>query len=382
MNTIAKKSVDFLRDAGLVFVASMRGGMRAWKNLGFSTSHDKSILKRKFQRIAKKEEKMADKKNLTEKEIIEHVGDPQTIQWIKVAAFMLHGRLSCVDGRDSAGVIGTPGGDIGEFIIGLATAEKLCNKQFSKAEISTLMQRLLNNFGRFYMHTDTQSLDLMAEKMRSDPELLKPFATLTNVLAFRAFMRSPPQQYRAAIMTHQLNPDHIGCGHIRRMVKFSVKYDVRQELVLDCLSNFFTKRWDGATDIEYMALSGSHGEAGVVSIEMENSVESFSRIPLISPSCSGKQMFVSHGQISSFLRRQKALWYCRQTDIIQLSNVAQQAFAPMMELLAERHASNTLSALAGNLPLYKLRFQDSHHEAESGALCKVEFGGIIPKSSD
>ena len=32
-------------------------------------------------------------------------------------------RLSCVDGRDDSGVMGTPGGDAGEFLLALAAVE-------------------------------------------------------------------------------------------------------------------------------------------------------------------------------------------------------------------------------------------------------------------
>jgi hypothetical protein len=41
-----------------------------------------------------------------------HIGDALNIQWLKMAAFLVHGRHSCVDGRDDSGVVGTPGNKI------------------------------------------------------------------------------------------------------------------------------------------------------------------------------------------------------------------------------------------------------------------------------
>ena len=33
-----------------------------------------------------------------------HIGDPLNIRWVKIAAFTLHARMSCIDGRDDAGI--------------------------------------------------------------------------------------------------------------------------------------------------------------------------------------------------------------------------------------------------------------------------------------
>jgi hypothetical protein len=55
-------------------------------------------------------------------------------------------------------------------------------------------------------------------------------------------------------MEHQLNPEHCGCGHLRLLLTKSREYKVRHQLVLDALSLFFTARWNGAVECEYLAL--------------------------------------------------------------------------------------------------------------------------------
>jgi hypothetical protein len=47
------------------------------------------------------------------------------VRWVKMAALLLHGKSSCVDGRDDHGVIGTPGGDAGEFLLALTSIERV-----------------------------------------------------------------------------------------------------------------------------------------------------------------------------------------------------------------------------------------------------------------
>ena len=66
----------------------------------------------------------------------------------------------------------------------------------------------------------------------------------------------------------------------------------------------------------------------------------------------GRQLFVHHPQIVSYLRKQTAQWFCNQDDIIQLSEGAKTEFYSKVEALAARHLSTTLGALAAGLPLY------------------------------
>lgn len=78
-----------------------------------------------------------------------------------MAAFLVHGRQSCVDGRDDCGcvtsrsyssvtcsldnrVIGTPGGDMGEFVTAMSVAEQLMDRKLSYDEIDLLLRRRLD----------------------------------------------------------------------------------------------------------------------------------------------------------------------------------------------------------------------------------------------
>lgn len=164
-------------------------------------------------------------------------------------------------------------------------------------------------------------MERLQAAMKKDERLrpvLEPL--MHNTLDYRAFMRSPPKQYRAAIMEHQLNPLHIGCGHIRLLLQKAAEYRVRPKLVLHSLKAFWTARWNGSIEPEYMALSGEHREGAVINVHLAQKVASFTRIPLISPSCYGKQIFVNHPQISSFLRQQSTLFFTMQVLISVLSH--------------------------------------------------------------
>jgi hypothetical protein len=151
------------------------------------------------------------------------------------------------------------------------------------------------------------------------------------------------------------------------------KYKVRKGLVVSALKCFFYSGWDGATECDYVVLSGQHKECGVANVTLSNGVQPFTRIPLLPPSIqgSGNQLFVNHEQISAYLRHQLADWFLLQKDILPFSRTSAAALHPMMDLLADKHAQVTLGALAADLPMYTLKF-DQH-----GA-CEVNYNGIIP----
>lgn len=177
----SREVVAELKAHGRVFAAVMSGGMRAWKLMGFSTSRDPSILARRGVVHSKALTAPAPKdrfgrRTMSLQQISDHIGNGEGIQWIKMAAFMVHGRMSCIDGRDDCGVIGTPGGDMGEFIIALTAAEELMNRHLTDADVAVLFQRRLDAFGRFYMHTDQACLDKLVDAVRKDPELVGVFS--------------------------------------------------------------------------------------------------------------------------------------------------------------------------------------------------------------
>src|SRR4051812_31224989 len=123
------------------------------------------------------------------------------------------------------------------------------------------------------MHTDVSALERLQAAFRAD-ERLGPTMTplMKDPLAYRAFMRSPPARFRDAILEHQLKPEYFGCGHLRLLLTKSKLYKVRRELIHDCLKAYFTARWNGAIECEYLALSGTHNEGAVLVVAMDSKV--------------------------------------------------------------------------------------------------------------
>ena len=349
-----------LREAGFPLVAAMQGGMWSWRNLGFDIGFDPAICARRSQprRIAHTWE--VQKTRLTREQAEAHVGDPLSTRWLKLAALLIHGRLSCVDGRDATGVLGTAGGDAGEFALALAAVEQVTARTLPRDVIVRLLARRVQVFGRFYVHSDVGASNALIKSMRQDPRLDAALTGVYEPLEWRRFFNAPPQDVRKVMLEHSLRPEHQGCGHLRNMAQHPAAYGVRDGLVWDVLSAIYQSRWEahasGALDIEVQVLPGGHAEGGVLVVVLEEGVQPFSSIPLVSPLAEGTQLFVSHPQVADFLRKQQAQFLAQQRDLVDLSHGQAQDVERVMAELGARQTAQTLGVLAQGLPVFEARF--------------------------
>jgi rhodanese-related sulfurtransferase len=352
----------YLESLGMKHVAAMDGGMAAWKKLGFSTPRDPTtvrwevvVLPPGVGRNGKPLQAVTKGTKLTEAQILEHVGDPGSVRWVKLAAFLLHGKRSCVDGRDDHGVIGTPGGDAGEFLLALSAAEEVRGAPFTDAEVARALMAHIDTFGRFYMHSDIHAMNhLIVEGFRKDERITPHLGRVFEALEWRKFLESPPEHLRPALLEHLVKPTNLGCGHL----KFALTkdgYDVRPGLGAAFLRAFHELRWGGAPELEYVILGGDHVEGAVVEVVLEGDLHSYTRIPLVSPQVDGLQMFVAHPQVTAHLRRETASF------LVELGVVPTDRREALESLLVgrgQRQLEATLSQLAKGLPVFRVTFRD------------------------
>ncbi|MBC8073722.1 MAG: rhodanese-like domain-containing protein [Deltaproteobacteria bacterium] len=338
-----------LEGEGMRLIASLEGGMVSWKGLGFGTSRNPEILERRDQ-LRTIEPAPEEPGELTVERIERHVGDPASVRFVKLAALMLHGRLSCVDGRDETGVIGTLGGDAGEFLLMLGAIERTTGKNFSLPELRALFSRRLDALGRFYLHTDVDSANALIKSMRSDPRLDAALADVSETLEWRRFLAAPPMEVRDIVLEHMAQPAHLGCGHVRMMWKNSESYGVRPELTRDFIRTFLTARWNGAIEAELVPLPGGHAERAVLRVFVAGELHSFTQVPLVSPSCNGAQMFVCHPRVVELLRRQLVAFALQQNALVPA--VDPEVLSAELDRMAEAQSAATLGVLAKGLPIF------------------------------
>ncbi len=351
----AGKAAQFLEVLGLRYVAAMDGGMTRWKAMGLATSRDPRVFDSPLQ--ARQPLTLASgNEPLTRERLERHVGRPGAVRWMRLSAFLLRGRRSCVDGRDDHGVIGTPGGDAGEFALALAAYELAAQRSLTRAQVQWLLQEYVDTFGRFYMHSDTPTGAKFVETVKADPVLGPAVQAFTSPLDWRAFMRAPPPHLQQRLLELEVVPEALGCGHLKLMMTQPARYGVRPGLVADVLHAMWSLRWGGAPEIDFVVLGGEHNEAGVVNVVVDGELWAFSRVPLLSPNVDGHQVFINHPQVAVYLRKLVAEFLLRAEEKLHPDETPHAALADAMQELGAKHLSATLSVLAKGLPGFEVRF--------------------------
>lgn len=352
----AAVAARLLELSGMRYVAALEGGVHAWRELGLPTSRETSCTQRELPAdpdlpILQPENALG---KLDLEQVRAHVQHRDRVRWVKLAAFLLHGKTACVDGRDSHGVIGTPGGDVGELIIALGAAEAL-GQAIPKELLRPLLEGWMDAFGRVYLHTDIHALNAHIGAMRADPAIPESLLPSREAppSAWRDFHASPPSEIREAVLGHLL--DHMGCGHLRLCMAHAEDYGVRRALARDAIAEVLRARWEGLPELEFVVLGGGHQEGAVLLVEVDHTLHPYTRIPLVPPALGGVQMFVHHPQVTDYQRVEIAHWLSTRPELPALRERSAEILDAMRSL-AGRQMGVTLRHLAKGLPIYRAIF--------------------------
>lgn len=369
----------FLAQLGMTSVASMQGGMRRWRAEGFVASRTPKVLSRRLEAPkagAGSDGRLlnlpAGDRKLSKERIIEHVGDLANVRWAKLASVLVNRQTTCVDGREDGAIIGTPGGDAGELLLGLTASEQVGNTKVDLSKVPDLVRAFADTFGGLYLHTDNHALNRLARALRADNRLEWAVSHLTTVSQWVKFLRRPPEVLRGAVLEHMLKPEHVGCGHIKLALMNADTYGIRPELITAFFSSFFQGLWEGASDLTWVVLGGDHAEGAVVNVTVEGELGPFSPVPLVAPLSGGVQMFVNHPQAVGYLRRQSARFL--SGPVSNLLPTGPKDHKNLLEAIPELGGAQTLAtlkALAAGLPVFEARF-------EPGGGLEVTQGDSIP----
>ncbi|RKH50018.1 rhodanese-like domain-containing protein [Corallococcus llansteffanensis] len=350
-------AAQFLHALGMQYVAALAGGMLAWRSAGYSSTRHPHIFERSLDTPTFEEEGPI-AGPLTKEHIERHVGDPSQVRWARLAMLLTNGRRSCVDGRDEQGVIGTPGGDAGEFLLALASVERITGTTLDDRTVEELLLQELEVFGRFYMHTDTHAWEKLVASMAGDRRLSnKPLPSLQDEAGWHTLLAHPAPEARPALLEHLLEPAHLGCGHLKLMLTRPQDYGVRPDLVRSFLRAYHDLRWNGMPELEFVTLAGAHDEAAVLSVYVEQELWDMSSIPLVSPSVGPKQVFVAHPQVAAKHRDHYVEFFRRLPQLVKLAPHHVEPLRTEMNAIAATQLGHTLQHLAKGLPVFEARFE-------------------------
>jgi hypothetical protein len=209
--------------------------------------------------------------------------------------------LSCVDARSDDPIIGTPGGDLAEFAIGLHVYNTLTNKVQSYTNVQALFRQFMDQHisasRPFYFHTDDTRLNLVFAAVRTQLNLN------TTILP----MRTPPASQAEIWLSELVKSYAQGCGHIRLMIDSPTRYGLTSAQIIQWLIRaFYEELWAADTDAKRAKLAfvvkigPLQGKAIAVISNKQGTCSGYS--PAIPPNLGGSSLFVYTPSAASAFR--------------------------------------------------------------------------------
>ncbi len=298
-------------------------------------------------------------------DVVRHLEAPGSIQWFPVASILASRETSCIDGRSSNAVVGSPGGDTGDLLLTLAAWEEASGVRLPPHDAARLFDAYLASFGVFYLHTDDHALEALGETLRADPRLAHHRDRLADTRSTFEFIVAPElaadREAEAIVDTALTDPKHIGCGHLKLMRTHPEAYGVAPHLFDALYRAIFrvARRRPGLIDLT--RLEGAHRERAVVIVRVPNEIHAHTLVPGVVPALGGvderdggeiHELFVHHPSVAAFMRAENAWFTLDETARIGYRRIPFAALTEALDALAERQIRATLAALAGLHPVF------------------------------
>eukprot|EP01087_Luapelamoeba_hula_P023729 TRINITY_DN878_c3_g1_i1.p2 TRINITY_DN878_c3_g1~~TRINITY_DN878_c3_g1_i1.p2 ORF type:complete len:310 (-),score=52.14 TRINITY_DN878_c3_g1_i1:64-993(-) len=291
--------------------------------------------------------KVNDKTDVVSEEALsQHVGADKA-QW----ADATKSYWSCIDGRETEPVFGTPGGDYSELLMGLAVLEKNAGITLTEEQVNDLFSSWLDTISaerKFYMHTDDHCV----------PHLLEAVG-----LPKDSDVRQIPADKVDAALEVVDQPQNIGCGHIKFALIHASDYGLSADLPKFLIRAFYKRLWSGDAEKLHLAVvKGPHEEKAVVMVKEAQTPasESAAFAPKLSPTFTESgavSVFMAHpGFVHSGIRRPVASFVVKQLEerFAGASDVNESAVVAQLDELANVQLGQTVPRLAGHMPIYEL----------------------------
>lgn len=261
--------------------------------------------------------------------------------------------VSCVDGRKTEGVVGTPGGNAGVFILMLAALEEFSGTNLDASEVDGIFARYLGMFGPFYMHTDELSLEHAATRFLANGDSA-PTAGGSGPNARPDWMQNPPEEMRDKLLKVLIEPESNGCGHLRLMLEHPDEYRVRSEIVRAVLTAFYRRLWQGDDRLVLDVLEGVHEEQAVIRLHAGRQDGNGAATVLAPPSSDGTDVFLYHPEAAVYLQVENAA-FLADIGLIDADQI--EPFADLQHEMGYRQLHATLGHLAADLPICDATFE-------------------------
>ena len=278
---------------------------------------------------------------MTLDEVKVHIGNPLKLQWAKVPKH----HFSAVEGRTSHPILGTPGGDLGEWLIALSIYEGMTNHENTLSDVKRLLREYLRYTTKmsFYYNTDRTSTEKIGKIMSLD----------------RLDLTETPMNddIKQQLLHELVQASNVGSEHFRMLLEKWHKFNVRKELVVHCIHAFFEILWDKTAmppvwqKLRLVTVEGQSQEKAFVKIDVSADCIVNQVAPLLRPRKEDASIYVAHHTSATIFRKEIADFFA-DSD----SNIDAEKFHTGCNELGDRHLEKDIEYLARSanrqLPVY------------------------------
>jgi hypothetical protein len=268
-----------------------------------------------------------------------------SLEW----AHVMQASFSSFDGRNEEKILGTPGGDMGEFIQAIAAFTKVTGKTLSADEVQRVLERYLRTMTRSKFSYET------------DEKAYIRLAVATGCKNLHVADMGGMKRKKEAYLAQLAVPEHIGDPFIRFLAQNHTELDMPLEVLHNSLAAYHKVLWTSpsllATKLCYVEVKGApNREQALIHVRAGQFCVDQGLAPLLSPQLTcPAPVFINHVDFVRLYRRELVSVL---TDNDESRDKARDVLATFNQI-AEQNLDKFWADYGAGLPVYTVEFGNS-----------------------
>lgn len=255
----------------------------------------------------------------------------------------------CLDGRVTEGMLGTPGGDFGEFAAALLVYQDMTERVLDKDAIQLAFYEYLECMEQevFYWCSDDAALNSVEKEIGVEG------VNLVN----------PKDSLKDALLQLLVQPDGVGDLHLKNMLSYPELYSIKPTALELFIEVFYQTLWDETNALSALlyleVLPKEHNETAFLDIRTYEECSVLQVAPLIVPrngNSDNLSLFVNHLDAVNVKRAQLSGFFAEKVARSQ-DGISPERFLGRLKHHGLNFLDVTGSLIAHDLPFYSASFQ-------------------------
>jgi len=290
------------------------------------------------------------------------------LTWSSVSHLKAIGEvLHCMDARRHNCVVGAPGGNLGESLLILASAETVHGQHYKPRFLRWYIHRSSDSLGRFYLHTDNQTLQSLIDALEHDEQLASWTSAYATPEAFFQGLLNPPRELQSALLAYLVKPQYVGCDSLRLFLENREQLNMRPKLIEDTLASFYILLWGHHPAMTLELLEANQSQTAFVCINSDEDIQDQTPIPY---TCNHElySVFVDHGPVRQLYQHQSIQILAELESAFGRAPCDENQLKLAIEAAGKQHLALIQNRLAPDLPVYQYKINQGQLMAQQAKI--------------